>query len=291
MITKLKNSLKNKFILNKEDPFHSFIMDLINFDGILTSDGWRYQALYERSVPKPYNYRWLIPKIAKQDRRRWSIISISSILLMIPGMRWLTGRWSSGLFLFGLSGIWPFAKKYPVLVDPPAMASAIIAAAAVKHKKWPLAIAASIFSGASKEIGPIFASLYAWHPLPLIGLISPLVRHFYEEGEDVTDDYSHQLLKAPFRNAWSSRIDKLYDPNLWLTPWGVCLLGFFKGDIRTISTLSVAYAQCVRSNDSIRLYQWAWPVLAENTLEILPKEFWFGALTLHMVNPLKGNGG
>jgi hypothetical protein len=295
MIEKVKiliDKIKNLYgSLDSSNAYQSKILDMLNFNGILTSDGWRYLKLSERSVPKPYNYRWIIPQIAKRDRRKWSAISAISSILMIPGMKLLTGKWSSGFFMFGLSGIWPFAKKYPVLVDPPAMCSAIFAAAFVKRKQWFLATLFSLFSGASKEVGPIFASLYAWHPLPLVGLASPAVRHFVDEGEDITDDYSHEILIHPFENAWISRKDRLYDPKLWIYPWGVCLIGFLNGDRRTILTLLAAYGQCIRANDTIRLYQWAWPVLAENTVNTLPEKYIPAGLLLHYFNPHKGDGG
>ncbi|QBQ74827.1 hypothetical protein [Caudovirales GX15bay] len=252
--------------------------------GELSSDGWRYLALAERDVPRPYNYRWLLPKLAGKDRRRWAQATNMSLFAMVPLMRWHTGRWGPGLFLFGLEGVWGHSRRYPVTTDATAMAGAILAAAATRHRRWELAVAASLVAGATKESAPVFAALYAWNPLPLVGLLSPVVRQFAEEGADITDDFSHQCVIDPYRCAWQVHGGTLGDAKRWIAPWGALLAGLADPSAQTVATLGAGYVQCVRAVDTARLYQWAWPVLAERTVEAAGP--WWPLLLLgHLLNP------
>lgn len=284
--------VRERTTLHPTNPYEAWLDSLIHPRREGSPDGLRYLAMGEgKDVPKPYHYRWLLPRLAKTDWTKWQRSTDLSLVAMVPAMRWLTGRWAPGLFVFGLSGVWKLNRQLPVLVDAPAMLAAIVAGAATRHKRWEVAVAASLVAGATKESAPVFAALYGGHPLPLIGLISPIVMHFKPEGPDVTpdSDFSHEVLVRPFASAWWVRRGRAEDWKLWLAPWGGLLAGL-RGDPRTLVTVAVAYAQCVRSSDSIRLYQWAWPVLAENTIKTMGDN-WPLALAVHTFNPWKGDGG
>lgn len=253
--------------------------------GIMSSDSWRYLAMARgEGAPKPYHYRWLLPRLLGEDRRRWATVSTASVVGMVPAMWWLTGRPGAGLFAFTLHGVWPLARHHPVLVDAPGMLLAIIAAAATKHRRWEIALVASLAAGATRETAPVWAAVYAWHPLPLVGLLSPLVMERRPEGPDITDDFSHTCVVDPVGAAW--RVRQVHTKDDWKTyvaPWGGLLAGL-RGDTRTAVALLLAYAQCLVAVDTTRLVQWAWPVLADNLTE---DRRWPVALLASTLNPWK----
>lgn len=279
--------------VEKLSPEHQIqVRDLLSWPrwwGSLGPDASRYVVAHERPVPRPYHYRWLIPKLCQGDRRKFTAVTYASLLGMVPAMRWYTGRWEPGLFLFGLPGVWHINRYCPYLADPPAMLAAIVSAAAVKRGQWGLGIAASLVGGSIKETAPVFAALYAWNPLPLIGLIGPALQHLKPEGEDITDDASHYVLEHPFETAYSYRVGQARNWRLWVAPWGALLLGL-RADAQTVATVGAAYGQLLAATDNERLYQWAWPVLARNTVESAG-DFAMAAVVAHTVNPWKGSGG
>ena len=252
--------------------------------GTLSSDSWRYLALAKgEGAPKPYHYRWLWPKVLGEDRKKWARVSTASAVGMVPAMWWLTGNPASGLFVFTLHGVWDMARRHPVLTDAPSMLAAIVAAAATKHRRWEIAVAASLVAGAGRETAPVFAALYAWHPLPLVGLISPLIRERQPEGPDITDDFSHDCVVRPVGAAYQARQGQAKDWRLWVAPWGGLLAGG-RGDARTALTLLAAYAQTLVAVDTTRLVQWAWPVLADN---VTRTQWWPAALAVSTFNPYR----
>lgn len=268
--------------VDTDDLHRDWLRSLIAHSDIVPPDGWRYIALAEGTpVPRPYHYRWLAPRVLGADSAKWSTANAVSVAAMVPAMRWLTGKWGPGLFAFTLDGVWTLARRYPVVTDPMAQLAAIIAAAATKQRRWGIATAASLIAGAIRETAPVFAAAYADHPLPLIGLIAPAIRHRHPEGPDVADDFSADAVRQPLWAAWWVRRDSSRDPKLWLTPWGGLLAGV-RGDRRTILTLAVAYAQTVAAVDTTRLVQWAWPVLADNATD---DNRWPLALAASWFNP------
>jgi hypothetical protein len=280
--------------LDPENPYQNRIRHWLSWDpwiGHLGPDAHRYMVAHERNVARPFHYRWLTPRICQGDRRRFALIGHGSLAAMIPAMRWYTGRWSPGLFLFGLPGVWDTARYCPPLVDAPAMALAVLSAAAVKQGQWGLGIVLSLAAGATKETAPLFAALYAWNPAPLIGLGAPALRHLQPAGDDVfgPDEFPHYVLDHPFETAWSTRQGRSKDWKLWLAPWGACLAGFGNPTPQTLATLAAAYGQCIGATDNARLYQWAWPVMADNTVKAAGS-WWLVALIAHLLNPWKGDG-
>lgn len=105
-----------------------------------------------------------------------------------------------------------------------------------------------------------------------------------EPGDDVPGEgFSHDCLTRPFWAAWWKRRGQAADWKLWVLPWGGLLAGL-RGDLRTVSTVAAAHAQCVAAVDTERLTQWAWPVLAENTVDTMG-EAWPVALVAGWFNP------
>ena len=252
--------------------------------GQKSSDGWRYQAMARgEGAPKPYHYRWLMPQILGEDQARWQAANTVACAAMVPAMWWLTGSPTVGLFTFTLYGVWGMSRKFPFITDPVAMAAAIVAAAATKHRRWEVAVATALLAGGARETAPVFAALYAWHPLPLIGLVSPAVMSRKPEGPDITDDFSHTCVVDPFKAVWQVRKDTATDWHLYLAPLGGLWLGA-RGDLRTTLTLIAAYAQLLVAVDTSRLTAWLWPVLADN-LSQDPR--WPVAFAASAANPWK----
>ena len=252
--------------------------------GILSSDSWRYLAMAKgEGAPKPYHYRWLLPRLLGEDRRKWATVSTASVAGMVPAMWWLTGNPASGMFAFTLHGVWGMARTHPVLTDAPAMLAAIVAAAATKHRRWEIAVAASLIAGGCRETAPVFAAVYAWHPLPLIGLVSPIVRELQAEGPDITDDFSHTCVADPVGAADQVRSGTPVDWRLYVAPLGGLVAGG-RGDVRTAAVLVLAYAQLAVAVDTARLVVWAWPVLADN---VCRTQWWPASLAVSTWNPHK----
>src|SRR6185437_119407 len=86
--------------------------------------------------------------------------------------------------LTGCSGLSWFNLRHPVLVDLPAFALALGAAVAWQHGLWWAAIPLVLTAGCVKETSPVFAAVWAWHPVMLVGLIPPAIRHLQRPGAD-----------------------------------------------------------------------------------------------------------
>lgn len=278
-------------LLPPESPYRARIEELVSWEhwlGTLWPDAQRYLVAHEQGAPRPYHYRWLAPWVCRGDRRRWTAVAYGSMIGMVPAMRLLTGRWVPGLFVFGLPGIWTTHRRCPPLVDAPAMFLAVLAAAATRRRRWVSAVILSLLAGATKETAPVFAALYAGNLLPLVGLAAPAVRHRQEPGPDITDDFSHYVLEHPWETGWLGHRGRSQDWRYWLSPWGGCLLGL-TGDTRTVLTVAAAYGQCAVGWDGSRLYQWAWPVLADNATA-RAGDWWPLVLAAHAFNPWRGEG-
>lgn len=251
--------------------------------GTMAPDTWRYHQMAQgEGAPRPYHYRWLLPRLLGTDRKRWSYTSQAAVVAMVPAMRWLTGKWSPGLFVFTLHGVWGNVRLHPGITDPVAMLAAIVAAGAVLHRRWGVAVTASLVAGASKESAPLFAAVYASHPLPLVGLLSPAVMATIPAGPDIDgDDFSHQCVTEPAKAVWKVREDTAQDWRLYVAPWGGLLAGVI-GDRRTVAALVLAYGQLLLAVDTNRLTAWAWPVLADNATD---RDWWPLALAGSYFNP------
>ncbi len=252
--------------------------------GQMSADGWRYQAMARgEGAPKPYHYRWLMPRVLGGDQRRWQTANTVACAGMVPAMWWLTGSPTVGLFNFTLFGVWGMARGFPMITDPVAMCAAIVAAAATKHRRWTVAVAASLVAGGCRETAPVFAALYAGHPLPLVGLLSPAVMARKPEGPDVTDDFSHTCVADPLAAVWQVRRGSATDWKLYVAPLGGLWLGA-RSDARTTLTLLATYAQLLVAVDTSRLTAWLWPVLADN---LSKDDRWPLAFAVSVANPWK----
>ena len=164
--------------------------------------------------------------------------------------------------------------RYPVLVDAPAMALAV-SAAACWHHGWLLpAMVLAILAGLTKETAPLFAAVYAGTPVLAAALLAPvIVAMLGDRGPDVPgmDRLGTEALSHPFRVGIRLHTPRLFDPFLMLLPWGTAVVGLLRLDGQVGSCLALAYAQLCVATDSVRLYQWAAPLLCGAAAQAVPE--------------------
>ncbi|HVJ90555.1 MAG TPA: hypothetical protein VM580_12190 [Labilithrix sp.] len=123
------------------------------------NDGRRYTS--GKPQPTPFHRRWC-------GWPKWLLIASSYAGLVFVSAT--LGSWWQSLLFITLPGVW-FCATRPTTVDAPAMALAW--GSAMLFPKYPyFAVLLSCLAGFVHERGPVFAALYVWSPLPLIGLVA-----------------------------------------------------------------------------------------------------------------------
>jgi hypothetical protein len=133
------------------------------------------------AVARPFNLRWFLPTVCRNSAPRWWLAWGLSWPIAAAGMVWW--GFESGLvwqqylaapvLVLALAGVWAPSVCRPVSVDLPAMAVSIVAVAALQAGWWPLALGLILVAASIKETSPVFAALWAWHPILLVGLTRP----------------------------------------------------------------------------------------------------------------------
>lgn len=122
------------------------------------NDGRRYTS--RTAQPYPFHRRFC----------GWPtrVLQASSLVCLVA-LGCAMGSWKGALLLLSLPGAW-FIATHPTTVDAPAMALAW--GSSLLLPSHPVAaVACAVLSGFIHERGPVFAALYAWHPLPLLGVV------------------------------------------------------------------------------------------------------------------------
>ena len=190
------------------------------------------------------------------------------------------------LFLAGFAGVVHINVRFPVLVDVPAMTFALSTAAMVEHRMWWAAVPCALLAGATCEKAPVFAALFAWSPLPLLGLVA--VGWWRKPGPDPLTGPAADALVRPLRSSWEHH--KALPLWVWVLPWGAGLAALAAPTPQLWATLAAAYALTIVANYTVRLYQWAWPVVAVCALAAIPAVWLLLALVVHAVNPFRTEG-
>lgn len=254
---------------------------------MLTPDGARYFAASETRVARPFHYRFGLPLLLGRRETAWKWCSRLAIVVVGLLTAWYArSPWMACVaFLPGIA----FAWRYPVLVDAPGMALALLAAVL-----WPIfcpaAILVALVAGCVRETAPVWAAIYAWNPVLLVGLIPTGIRAFQRSGPDVLDAENAWILKHPILASRKYHKGLWLDPFTMVLPWGALLVGLRDLNVQLAVALTVGYGQLGMATDSVRLYQWAAPVLAAATVHSVPA--WvlpFVALGV-IFNPWKGSG-
>lgn len=242
-------------------------------------------------TPRPYYLR-LLPRLLppSDSGLEWRLVCAVSLVLTSVAMSiYSGGSWVAVALLMALPGVSLVAWRFPVLVDPPAYALALVSAALVVTGHPVIGALFALAAGATKESAPVFAALWAWSPWPLLGLLVPAVAYATVTPGKVPE-WAHEWLASPRAAARAAHSAHALDGRVMLAPWGACLAALTAPTLPIMAALGVAYAQLVTANDLVRLYQWAAPPVAVAAASVIPAEFALAVVGLHVFNPWKGAG-
>lgn len=260
----------------------------------LTPDGARYFAASEKRVPRPFHYRWLLPKLLGKNARKWKWVTHGALWLCLPlTYLYVGGGWrgvAAAAMVTGLSGVWHFNRKYPVLVDATGMMLALSSAVAIHYGLWPLGFVVALLGGCVRETSPIFAALYAWNPLPLVGLVAPAVRHLQREGPDVLDAENAWILRNQFKAARKYHDPAVIPPPRYLLPWGASVVALANFSPQLAVALAASYGQMLVATDTVRLFMWSWPVVLAAAVNAVPLAWLPVIVALTLANPFATEG-
>ncbi len=261
----------------------------------VTPDGARYLALVNRKpVPRPFCYRWLIPKVCGRSLSRWRVATLSGVTIAAVGTGLLAPDWRTGLAAAVMLAALPasrFNLRNPVLVDAPAMGVAVLAAVIAPHNLY-VAVCLALVAGCMKETAPGFAALYAWNPVLLVGAVAPLARALVSRpGPDVLDEHNAWVLAHPIRSSWQYHRSQYLDGMAMVLPWGGAFVALGNLSWPVVVCIAVAYAQLLVATDTVRLYQWgAAPVVCVAAVSAVPPGWLPLLVALTVWNPWRGTG-
>jgi hypothetical protein len=266
----------------------------------VTPDGVRYLAMAGgMAQPMPFHLRWLASFALRQRLGLWiasawlhavTAAALTALLALQHGATETQAAVAALLWL-GLPST-AFALRCPVLVDMPQAAYAL--GSAVLWPWLPEAAVGVVLLGACiSERVPVFAALFAWEPILLVGLVAPLLRRLLWKPGDLheRDPLSHTMTD-PLGTGLASHAGRWRDPLLLLAPWGACLAALAAPvpDRWWLAAVAVAYAQLLLATDSVRLYQMAAPAVCVAAALVIPADWALPVLVAHWLNPLRGDG-
>ena len=163
------------------------------------------------------------------------------------------GDWKHALLLASLPGMWIMATF--ATVDGPAIALAWGSALLMKAGHPYLAGLVALAGGFVHERSPVFAAIYSMSPIPLVGLVGPLVLSRLMPS-------SNKNLGFMFHARGSQRMGDWLDWNTWVWPLrGVVPIAAFVGVPSPSAwlALGVSAASRLMGNDISRFFVWAAP--------------------------------
>ncbi|MDI9628074.1 MAG: hypothetical protein QM286_05960 [Acidobacteriota bacterium] len=259
----------------------------------LTPDSARYLTIH--TPPSPFHLRLLLPWLCGQSSTRWYVATWLGVALMALGTALMAPGWQ-GIAAAALVLTLPsvrFSLAHVVLVDMAALGLATTSAALAVHGWIIPAIILALLAGAAKESAPVFAALFAWNPILLVGLLVPaVVKLARKPGTDVLREPEHAwILAHPIKAGRKYHARMVIDamPAL-VTPWGACVLALGAPSVQLFATLAVAYAQLFVATDTVRLYQWSAPVVAIAATSAVGPRWWPLMVVVTLFNPLRGDG-
>lgn len=158
------------------------------------------------------------------------------------------GDWKKALLVASLPGMWIMCTF--ATVDGPAIALAWGAAMLMKSGHPWLAVPVAILGGFVHERSPVFAAIYAWHPLLLVGLIGV---QWWKKSSNGNPSF---MMHA---RHWRTHGD-LLDWNTWVWPLrGVVPIAVLGGPVGPVSWVALGVSALTRTmgNDISRFFIWA----------------------------------
>lgn len=235
-----------------------YLLERLAFPVRVHPDSVQYLRIALRQpVPQPFHRRWLVPFVCRTELWAWTAAQALSTAALgalaayaCPAHPW-AAAWLLVVPVVFMPGLGP------VLVDLPSMALAYASALTV-DRPW-LCVPLALLSGACRESGPVYASVYSLNPLPLLGLLT--VRWW--GGAKAQSPYHGQRYDRMLKLMWDqARVDWRH-PSLVLSMGvlpALAVLGH--GDPRpAMLACAVAFATVCIATDRARLMAWAAPAL------------------------------
>jgi hypothetical protein len=175
----------------------------------------------------------------------------------------MLGTWQRALLFATLPGVW-MCCVMPTTTDGPCAALAV--ASGLCFPSHPVIGAVlSMASGVIHERGPVFAALYSWSPLPLVGLVA--VQWWAKRAAPPEDspDLADHLVGLGFVDtvlAHRPHVNLLGEGGLLWSMRGIIPLAAWLGaPMQAWVALGVAFASRIIATDTARSMMWAAPAL------------------------------
>ncbi len=216
-------------------------------DGLMPcNDGNRYTS--GKAQPPPFHRRWC----------GWPVRALqAATLVSLVALGVLMGSPTKAVMLLTLPGAW-FIATHPTTTDAPCMLLAWCAALLFPAHPY-VALLLSMLAGFIHERGPVFAALYAWHPLLLLGLVAvgwwrtPAGR----DKDGLVGHSTWQAIKAhrPYQD--------MLDPVIVALGLRAALAWpiYAGGSTRAWAALVMAFGSRIIGSDTCRFLFWAAPPL------------------------------
>jgi hypothetical protein len=248
---------------------------------VLTPDGVAYlRAAAGESVSSPFRWRLAARVLGRLPSWAWdglSLVSLAASSCLVGALATRHGS-SPGL----ASALWlglPWVRsltRNPFLLDQVGMLAALVPMLGA-DLPWPVTVAAALVAGACSERAPVFAAVFAWSPLPLVGLVVPgLAALLTERGPAMAE---HSTVADP----WRSGRELLRTQPVWtlVAPWGMCLLAAGAATVQVCVAVALGYAQTLVATDRVRLVQWSAPLVCVAAAGVMaPWPAWIVGLVL-----------
>lgn len=228
------------------------------------NDGDRYTS--GTAQPSPFHRRF-----CGWNAYVLGALSLASLLTL--GM--LMGTWQKALLLLTLPGAW-FCVIHPTTTDGPCMLLAWLSSLLMPSHPF-FAVLLSCVAGFIHERGPVFAAVYAMHPLPLVGLacVGWWRKARGADGDILVGLGLRDAIKAhkPYVDFLDWRVNLFSLRGLWL------LVPYYGVSWRALLAVAVTFGSRIIGTDACRYAFWAAPVLVAE----LPSDVPAWMVALHVV--------
>lgn len=234
----------------------------VHQDGIhRCQDGDRYTS--GKLQPHPFHRR-----ICSWPPRVLMVVSWASFIAIAT----LLGGWRASLLFMTLPGVW-FCVTHPTTVDGPSMLLAWLSSLAWAHGHPWVSVLCSCVAGLVHERAPMFAALYAWHWMPLVGLVVPLLRGLREPARPnhASPELADRLVgHGTWGAIWAHKdyIDMMGDSGLVWSLRGLPAIAALVGAGPSAwASLVAAYLSRIIGTDTSRYMLWAAPPLCAGMVD------------------------
>lgn len=243
---------------------------------IISPDGRVYIAMaHGAQAPSPFRWR-LAPRLLGRCPVvwRWSswgaLVGAAVLVGLYAEQQGLPGWAAASLFcaLPWFRGL----VRMPLLTDQLGMFLALAGALV----PWPFAIPLWLLAGACSERSVVFAAVFAWNPLALVGLLVPMSAAILTPRGPEAEHNDWQVMRQLHNRARLA---------VYVLPWGACLLAVLAPSWQLAAAVGLGYAQMAIATDRARIYMAGAPVVVVTTLAAVPAWSWPLLILAMVVNP------